>query len=64
MQIFGAMGPTPDTPLADIYTAGRALRYADGPDEMHLQAIARMEIRESWESLVSSALYFTPPERL
>ncbi len=42
MQVFGAMGVSPDTPLADLYTAGRVLRFADGPDEVHLQTIARL----------------------
>ncbi len=37
MQMFGAMGVSPDTPLADLYTAGRVLRFANGPDEVHLQ---------------------------
>ncbi|WP_321892411.1 acyl-CoA dehydrogenase family protein [Paraburkholderia tropica] len=45
MQVFGAMGLTPDTPLADSWTWGRALRFADGPDEVHLQSIARMEVK-------------------
>ncbi|WP_321855650.1 acyl-CoA dehydrogenase family protein [Paraburkholderia tropica] len=45
MQAFGAMGLTPDTPLADSWTWGRALRFADGPDEVHLQSIARMEVK-------------------
>jgi acyl-CoA dehydrogenase len=44
IQVFGAMGLSPDTPLADSWTWGRALRFADGPDEVHLQSIARMEI--------------------
>ena len=39
------MGLSPDTPLADSWTWGRALRFADGPDEVHLQGIARMEIK-------------------
>ncbi len=64
MQVFGAMGLTPDTPLADIYTWGRCLRFADGPDEVHLQAIARMEIKSSQATLGASAAYLTPPERL
>ena len=64
MQVFGAMGLTPDTPLADLYTMGRALRYADGPDEVHLQSIARMEIKASKETLGASAAYLTPPKRL
>lgn len=45
MQVFGAMGLSPDTPLADSWISGRALRFADGPDEVHLQSIARMEIK-------------------
>ncbi|MGV8892546.1 MAG: acyl-CoA dehydrogenase family protein [Burkholderiaceae bacterium] len=64
MQTFGAMGISPDTPLADHWTWGRALRYADGPDEVHLQSIARMEIRKSKQTLGATAAYLTPPERL
>ncbi|MBN3846767.1 MULTISPECIES: acyl-CoA dehydrogenase family protein [Burkholderiaceae] len=45
IQVFGAMGLSPDTPLADSWTWARALRLADGPDEVHLQSIARMEIK-------------------
>ncbi len=57
MQVFGAMGASPDTPLADFYTAGRVLRYADGPDEVHLQSIARMELKESRDSLLDAARF-------
>lgn len=64
IQVFGAMGLTPDTPLADHYTWGRCLRFADGPDEVHLQSIARMEIKKSAETLGATAVYLTPPERL
>lgn len=64
MQTFGAMGISPDTPLADHWTWGRALRYADGPDEVHLQSIARMEIKKSKQTLGATAAYLTPPERL
>lgn len=63
MQVFGAMGLTPDTPLADIYTFGRALRVADGPDEVHLQTIARMEIKASKKNWGATAAYLTPPKR-
>ena len=64
MQVFGAMGMSPDTPLADMYTWGRALRYADGPDAVHLRSIARMEIKQSKERLGEAAKYLTVPERL
>ncbi|HZS83028.1 MAG TPA: acyl-CoA dehydrogenase family protein [Stellaceae bacterium] len=45
MQVFGAKGLTQDTPLADIWTQGRILQFADGPDEVHLRTIARQEVR-------------------
>ncbi len=57
IQVFGAMGVSPDTPLADLYTAGRVLRIADGPDEVHLQTIAKLEIRESQDRLAKIANY-------
>jgi acyl-CoA dehydrogenase len=63
MQTFGAMGISPDTPLADHWTWGRALRYADGPDEVHLQSIARIEIKESAKTLGATNAYLTPPLR-
>jgi acyl-CoA dehydrogenase len=63
MQVFGAMGVTPDTPLADHWIWGRALRYADGPDEVHLQSIARMEIGDRAGEAGASAQYLTPPHR-
>ncbi|POR51408.1 acyl-CoA dehydrogenase family protein [Bosea psychrotolerans] len=46
MQIFGAGGLSNDTPLAFIYSWGRALRFIDGPDEVHLRTIAGAEIRK------------------
>lgn len=44
MQVFGAAGLSNDTPLAFIYSWGRALRFIDGPDEVHLRTVARAEI--------------------
>ncbi|MYM64424.1 acyl-CoA dehydrogenase family protein [Pseudomaricurvus sp. HS19] len=63
IQVFGAMGLTPDTPLADIFITGRALRFADGPDEVHLQTIARLELKNSAGQLAETSLYLTPPLR-
>jgi acyl-CoA dehydrogenase len=45
MQVWGAAGLTPDTPLAYLWTWGRALRFVDGPDEVHLRGIAREELK-------------------
>ncbi len=44
MQTFGAMGLTPDTPLARLWSWGRAMRFLDGPDEVHLRTVARQEL--------------------
>jgi len=60
MQVFGAMGLTQDTPLADFYTAGRALRYADGPDEVHLHSLARLEMADAEARLRIAARYLKP----
>jgi acyl-CoA dehydrogenase len=44
MQVFGGAGISQDTPLAYFYTLSRTLRYADGPDEVHRNAIAKIEL--------------------
>lgn len=64
MQIFGAMGLSPDTPLAYFWTWGRALHLMDGPDEVHLRTLARHELDKARERLGQSALYFTTPEQM
>ncbi len=46
IQVHGAMGVSPDTPLADIYTNGRTMRIVDGPDAVHLRVIARAELKD------------------
>lgn len=51
IQVHGAMGLTPDTPLADLYTIARTLRIADGPDAVHMGVVARREIKASAERL-------------
>ena len=49
IQVHGAAGVSPDTPLARWYANLRGLRIADGPDEVHLSAIARRERRRQQE---------------
>lgn len=41
IQLFGGAGVSQDTPLAFFFAAARTLRIADGPDESHLDALAR-----------------------
>jgi len=44
IQIHGAKGVSSDTMLSTMYASARALRIADGPDEVHTAAIAKQEI--------------------
>jgi acyl-CoA dehydrogenase len=44
MQVHGGGGMSEDFPLAQFYTNARTLRFADGPDEVHRNAIAKMEL--------------------
>jgi acyl-CoA dehydrogenase len=46
IQVFGGAGVSDDTPLAAMYAAARTLRIADGPDEVHLRDIARVELKK------------------
>lgn len=64
IQVFGAMGLSPDTPLAYLWTWGRAMQLLDGPDQVHLRTIARHELDRAREHLGASAAYFTTPEQM
>lgn len=46
IQIHGGAGVSEDFPLANIWAAARMLRIADGPDEVHLETIAKMELKK------------------
>ncbi|MER6581495.1 acyl-CoA dehydrogenase family protein [Nonomuraea sp. NPDC001023] len=41
VQVYGAAGLTPDTPLDRMYRHARAARVYDGPDEVHIDAVGR-----------------------
>ena len=45
IQVHGAAGMSADFPMAAAYAAVRALRFADGPDEVHKLTIARRELQ-------------------
>lgn len=63
MQTFGGMGVTPDTPLPDLWTMARSLRLADGPDEVHLRTLARMEVKKTQRGNMDTHRFFTLPDR-
>lgn len=46
IQAHGGAGVTDDFGLAELYAGIRTLRLADGPDEVHLRAIARNELKK------------------
>uniref|UniRef100_A0A8C0VTM3 Acyl-CoA dehydrogenase family member 10 n=1 Tax=Castor canadensis TaxID=51338 RepID=A0A8C0VTM3_CASCN len=45
IQAFGAAGLSSDYPLAQFFAWARALRFADGPDEVHQVTVAKMELK-------------------
>jgi acyl-CoA dehydrogenase len=59
MQVFGAMGLTSDTPLAFLWSWGRALRFIDGPDEVHLRVVAKDELKRAKGRAGEFAAYYT-----
>ncbi len=46
IQVFGGAGVTEDFPLAAHYANARTLRIVDGPDQVHLRDIGKLELRE------------------
>ncbi|KAI8561700.1 hypothetical protein RHMOL_Rhmol04G0360900 [Rhododendron molle] len=47
MQVHGAVGLLSDTILAHLWATARTLRLANGPDEVHLGTIAKLELRRA-----------------
>jgi acyl-CoA dehydrogenase len=45
IQAHGGGGVSQEFPLAGMYSGQRTLRLADGPDEVHRQAIAKLELK-------------------
>ena len=54
MQVHGGGGVSDDFGLAEAYAHARTLRFADGPDEVHRNAIAKMELGE--QTTIAEAL--------
>jgi acyl-CoA dehydrogenase len=49
IQAHGAAGVSEDFPLSKAWAHARTLRLADGPDEVHLEAIAKLELAKAAE---------------
>src|SRR6201999_2759549 len=49
IQLHGAAGISQDLFLASAYAGNRTLRFADGPDEVHKNALAKAELRRQRE---------------
>ncbi len=52
IQAHGAAGVSQDTFLAHAWASARTLRLADGPDEVHLETVAKLELQKSVHSFV------------
>jgi len=50
IQVHGAAGLSQDFSLAAAYAGNRTLRFADGPDEVHKNALAKNELRKQREA--------------
>ncbi|XP_072307044.1 acyl-CoA dehydrogenase family member 11-like isoform X1 [Eucyclogobius newberryi] len=51
MQVYGGAGVSGDFPLAQMYAYARTLRLADGPDEVHLSSIAKLELSDQMKKV-------------
>jgi acyl-CoA dehydrogenase len=47
MQIFGGKGVSGDTPIAEMFVIGRLMRIADGPDEVHMNQLAKLTLAQA-----------------
>lgn len=59
IQVFGAMGGTEDAPIHHALSYARLMRIGDGPDEVHLRQIFRMEAPPAWS--IADSPYITRP---
>ena len=56
IQAFGGAGVSGDTPLAAFWAESRILRLADGPDEVHRAAVAKLELKKERAAVVTEEI--------
>ena len=61
IQVFGALGVTPDGPFAAALSLARSFRIYDGPDEVHQRAVFRLEQAEIADDENWSRHYLSGP---
>ena len=61
LRVHGAMGVSNQTPLSQLFTLGMHLSIADGPSEVHLPGIAKVELRN--HDPADFEKYYDIPER-
>jgi acyl-CoA dehydrogenase len=54
IQAFGGAGVSDDFPLANFWAASRTLRLADGPDEVHRAAVAKLDLKKEREGSLTT----------
>jgi acyl-CoA dehydrogenase len=60
IQAHGGAGVSQDTFLASTWAMIRTLRLADGPDEVHIESLAKLELAKSGKSKSASAVSQSP----
>ena len=50
IQVHGGLGVCQDTPLPGFYAGARSLRIADGPDIVHMETVAKEELKQQLQS--------------
>ena len=54
IQAHGGAGVSQDTFLASAWAMARTLRLADGPDEVHVESIAKLELSKGKKAVAAS----------
>ena len=60
MQVFGGKGMSTDIPLAGMYSHWRAMRIADGPEEVHAYQLGRNLLKKARDRKETDIQYFVP----